>query len=510
MSHSGSVNPYNQIPIAATQETLPPPEKRRRIDPPKENTAPLPTFPSGAVQNAAPSLSQKKVSLILDEYNRVCRNNGSLYSGPAKITYPDGSFYIDNFKGGIPKGPVAAFIYANGQQYFGGFQNRVPEGVGVLHYAAGGECKRYSGEFQDSLPHGFGEIDYVNGNKYSGELQNGKAHGYGEWSSPNGELYRGEFQNGRFHGHGIRLLISGCKYEGEFHNGYFQGRGKLTFPNGELAQGTFAHNILRKSDSSAIGTARFIIELFGLPGDGSWPGESLGTIADFLETNEEYKKYAEPLRAAHQRMQIEDLKEEAKKIRRALKENQEPQLLVYGTRKHAMGLNLVPREDYVICEIFNSGLELDKYHPFNGKKFQTMLQVKVPKTSLKKEVIYNLLNFHRSEKTTDEAYKTLLLLPGATRVSPNKPVWKSMQKGNNCGTKWIFYILDEMMGSKYPQMRQNICLTSIRQAQHNRDPITQQVLRDNAVLIDEKLNRKIERVHNNEKKVGIEKERPAF
>lgn len=505
MSHPGSINPHTQISIVATRETLSPSKKRKRIGPSDENipekTGPLPTFPEDAAQKAAPKLSKKKVTLIWDNYERVCRNNGSLYSGQAKLSYDDGFVYIDNFKSGFPNGLIAALHYPNGQVYYGTFRDKMPHGEGMLHYAEGeGEFKTYSGEFQNGIPHGFGKIYYVDGSEYVGQIQNGQPNGTGTLSSANGEqFYIGEFLNGKFHGYGKKTLASTCQYEGAFWNGCFHGRGKLTFPNGEVMEGTFAHDILRESDSTALGTARFIIELFGLPGYGSWPGESLGIIADFLENDEEYEKYAQPLREAHRRMQLDDLEEEAKKIHLALKENQEPQLLAYGTYQHAMGLNLVPEEDYVICEIFNSGEGTHKYHPVSEKKCQTMLQVKVPKTSLKKEVIYNLLNFHRSQKTTDEAYEAILHLPGATLQTPREPVWHSIQKGNNCGTKWILLYLDKM-GPLFHKMRLQICVASIRQGQLNPNPVILEVLKDNAELLIEKIIRKKKRFEADEQK----------
>jgi hypothetical protein len=222
-------------------------------------------------------------------------------------------------------------------------------------------------------------------------------------------------------------------------------------------------------------------------------GDDLGIVADFLLKNG-YAEYSWPLIAAHQRLQVEDLQKEAENIYNALIENQEPQLLLYGTRTHALGLNLIAEENFVVFEIFNSGRGLD-YHPKDGRKYQTMLQIKVPKASLTPEILHQLLNYENSFNTVEQAYSAILNLPGAVKQTPQNPILQTPQAGNNCGVEWIFaYLIAKMPREEYHKMRKDIFEKSIEAAQENSNPQIQELLHNNQQIIEDKLERKRGRV----------------
>ncbi len=53
-----------------------------------------------------------------------------------KYTYQDGSYFIGEFKNGLPDGEGICY-YASGDRYEGGWKNNAPDGEGVMYFASG-------------------------------------------------------------------------------------------------------------------------------------------------------------------------------------------------------------------------------------------------------------------------------------------------------------------------------------------------------------------------------------
>lgn len=470
--------------------------------------------------------------------NGLVYHNKIAYSGQATIIHPNGSIYTGNFQNGLPQGqgtltcpngmtitgtvegsfpdgifdgtiteskdviysyhngiPISgwyAICYNDGGSYSGEFQNGLPHGQGTRHFEDG---SWYVGEFQYGKPHGRGTMCYEDGSTDEGEFLDGCSHGECTRYYPSGEVYKGRMLEGEPSGYGIYHFKDGATYVGEFVRDECCGQGTVTFPTGIQIKGQFFKENLISSDSSAIGDAPFIFELFGLPGGiGNWEGNSLGSITDFMQKNG-YAEEAQALIEVYKRLQVEDLTEEAKKIYAALMEDNKSQLLLYGPSDHDMGLNLVPEEDSVIFEFFNSGLGLMQYHAFNGKKFQTMLRVRVPKEALTQDTIWHLLTDQRFETSIDSVYEVVFQLSGAVKLTQEEPIWQTDQCKENCSTEWIFaYLIHKMPRQRYNQLRLQLCEAAIAKAKLNPDPQVQQLLKDNEQLIAEKLERKRKRV----------------
>lgn len=421
---------------------------------------------------------------------------GSFQDGAFRGAITDENDLIYSYNDGIPLSGNYTISWSNGVSYEGDFQNGLPHGQGVIYYEDG---SKYEGEFKSGKPDGRGKMSYSDGSIDIGEFRNGYSHGECTRRHKNGEMYKGRMDQGESSGYGIWYFADGGKYEGEFVQGRFCGKGIMTFAGGIQIQGEFMNDALISSNGAQIGDAQFILELFGLPGgSGNLDGSSLGVVIDFLKENG-YGEDARPLIEVHERMKVVKLQEEAEKIHEGLMNEKKPWLLLYGTIFHTMGLNLVPNEDSVIFEFFNSGEGLD-YHLSNGKKYQTMLRVQVPKNALTQEKVWELLLTNKCQKKIKTAYKLILELPGVIKLEEDAPVWQSPQCDHNCGMEWIFaYLIHKMPRQRYNEMRLKLCETAIARAKLNPDPKTQQLLKENEQMISEKLERKRKRVAESRK-----------
>lgn len=420
-----------------------------------------------------------------------------------------------------PKPTQGSIHYLNGNVYKGETRNGKAHGQGELIYACG---NTYTGEFKDDLPNGKGIFQEKDGNRYEGQLQNGKAHGQGKSIDKNGGVYLGEFKNGRrsgkgffkekdgtgyegefkddlLNGKGIMAWKDGAWYEGEFKNGIPYSKGRFTDQFGNSFEGTFKNRRLHGDiivtykneapktikynngcridcDSSEIGSSYFFRLTFGLPLDRCQDGSHLWIYTDFLNRNG-YQKYAPEFMELYEQFQLssEEFGEEAKRIHKRVIDDHQSKLLLYGTTRHAMLLNLVPDPNdanFIICEIFNSGEGLETMHPrkiVRGKlKYQTMLQVRIPAASLTPEKIQLFLEspFEATNEATKDAYNAILGLEGAKILeqAPGKEIWKAPQKGPIC-LKGCLDTYGRHKMPEYYRMRYEMSAECLEEAQNN-------------------------------------------
>ncbi|HMM15990.1 MAG TPA: hypothetical protein PKC47_00420 [Petrimonas sp.] len=92
------------------------------------------------------------------------------------ITFTDGSEYEGYWSMGIPQGMNGKMTYANGDTYFGGWN--------------------------EGKHNGFGTLAYQNGNNYEGDWKDGIRTGKGKFKTAQGKVYEGEFKNNEITGAG--------------------------------------------------------------------------------------------------------------------------------------------------------------------------------------------------------------------------------------------------------------------------------------------------------------------
>jgi hypothetical protein len=215
--------------------------------------------------------------------------------------------------------------------------------------------------------------------------------------------------------------------------------------------------------------------LNGTANSGSPVEYSLGIMSDYLMKNG-HPVLGEALKSANEFYQMNNGENSdlAKKIYCRLKDDRQPQLFLYGYKDHSMGLNLVPdpQSDCVFFEIFNSSPGNIDCHPKKGSKYQTMMRLKAPLSSLMPEKIAKFLN-SISFESEQEAYEEIFEIPGIKRVKERFPVWQTEQKSENCSLEWIFAYLKNKMGeSEYDRMRSKLfedCVVKIKANPKNKN-----------------------------------------
>eukprot|EP00929_Paragymnodinium_shiwhaense_P013631 TRINITY_DN121473_c0_g1_i1.p1 TRINITY_DN121473_c0_g1~~TRINITY_DN121473_c0_g1_i1.p1 ORF type:complete len:2646 (+),score=729.13 TRINITY_DN121473_c0_g1_i1:454-7938(+) len=115
--------------------------------------------------------------------------------------------------------------YADGSEYEGDFENKVPHGEGMLNqYELGMDGKRrlltkYTGQWQNGLRHGSGTYEVMGGVKYEGAWVNGKRNGKGKQTVPQ------ELQSSDSYGY--------IEYDGDWVDDFRVGQGRLLFGEGD-------------------------------------------------------------------------------------------------------------------------------------------------------------------------------------------------------------------------------------------------------------------------------------
>jgi hypothetical protein len=335
-------------------------------------------------------------------------------------------------------------------------------------------------EYQWSVFSGFRKYSYIDGSNYEGDIVNGKWHGKGKLISSKGHIYEGDFFNGNPQGKGKLTWSSGNVYEGDFFGGKPQGKGKQTQsdgivhegeffdgkprgkgkqiqPDGTVYEGEFFNSQLINSDISNLGDKVFFHFVCRLSRKGAPSGYSLGITSDYLQ-KKGYKTLGSALGSAHRLLGIDPEKneKESERIHNILNQGSS-QLFQYGYREHSMGLNLVPDlfKGFVLCEIFNSGEGLKKYHQKHEtdfRKYKTMLQIRVPISSLTPDTIRFFLSSQNLENI-DDVYRVILDLPGAENIQSDLIPWQTAQKDSECNFRWILvYLKNKMPEEEYKKM----------------------------------------------------------
>jgi hypothetical protein len=103
----------------------------------------------------------------------------------------DGEWVKDKKQG------LGSFVWANGTEYDGEFEDNEPLGPAIYIEEGGG------GDDPSAPSAKEGRGTYPNGDEYDGEWVKGKRHGRGVYTWANGDEYYGGWAHGRFHGKGV-------------------------------------------------------------------------------------------------------------------------------------------------------------------------------------------------------------------------------------------------------------------------------------------------------------------
>jgi len=166
-------------------------------------------------------------------------SDGSKHKGPDRNTssisaylWPNGQMYFGNFLNSLRHGygidiAPQGLEFSNcpkAKYYVGNFSNNNKNGTGTCYDASG--ARIYYGEFKDDKPTGtypstssnasykFQTLDYTSGDKYVGETYNGKRHGYGVHAWKDGGIWIGYWKDGARSGQGIKIDSNGALLTG--------------------------------------------------------------------------------------------------------------------------------------------------------------------------------------------------------------------------------------------------------------------------------------------------------
>lgn len=363
-----------------------------------------------------------------------------------------------------------------------------------IHYKDGSV---YIGQTLNRKPHGQGLL-LKRSEYYEGNFENGAFCGYGISINFNtGIYYKGNHKNSQLHGQGILLKDRKQHHEGSFENGYYHGIGTRFNPDGTATKGLFTYGQKINKNISEIGNADFIGPLFSLSLGSASIGNVLGILIEVLKQHDKYRQYGNAFSQIHQRLQIppSSYKQEAEIIHNQLIEDGKPQLLLYGIQGHTMILYLTADldEDFITCEIFNSGRGLRQYHEKKAGKFQTMLQVKARKDKITKDTIQSFLNYLRFQHI-EEPYQAVFDLGKRQKPYPGEEICQAPQKDQNCAIECLFAFLRNKMSAKdYYKLRWLVFKTCIEAAKESAEPETQRFLKRHWQEINAKLKKKYEK-----------------
>ncbi len=390
------------------------------------------------------------------------RKNGWVYAGAflngkrhgeGTLKDSEGNVYKGQFTNGQQNGQCR-FTCNNGDIYEGACLDGLRHGEGTLKF----DGAVYEGQFANGQFNGQGQLTYNDGVVYTGAFLNGKRLGEGILLLANGSVYVGPFLNDMRNGDGTFQYVDGVVYKGGFLNDWWHGLGQITYPDRTCIRGRFEHGQLVDANCSNLSDIKFLKLLIGAPtGGGSLTSYSLGIISDYLIKNF-YIEFGIALKSALKFLLNEQL-DRIQDIRAILTSCNGPQLFAINA-DHTAGLNmeLLSNSQEVLLEIFNSGEELDSFHPrqeleSGGKKktkYQTMLQFIVPLeglASLKTDELLKPTNMK-------ELYEKISAIPGARVVKQDFPIWQSDQKADNCTLEWIFaYLKNKMTNEQYIRFR---------------------------------------------------------
>ncbi|CAD8072397.1 unnamed protein product [Paramecium primaurelia] len=115
----------------------------------------------------------------------------------------------------------ARMIYPNGDYFIGNFRNNIASGMGLFVTSK----KQVQGFWLNNKLTGEGTEIRKNGTIYKGQFNEGKIQGQGQFEYANKCIYKGSVVKGKMHGKGELIFNDNTRYIGEFKANSIQGRG---------------------------------------------------------------------------------------------------------------------------------------------------------------------------------------------------------------------------------------------------------------------------------------------
>lgn len=159
-------------------------------------------------------------------FGRLFFNNGDIYEGEIKKSFPNG------------KGKM---FYQNGEKYEGNFENGEQKGKGIFIFL---DKTIYEGNFENGIFNGEGKMKWKNGTEYIGNFIESSLSGKGEIVNIQKEKYVGDFKKNEFHGKGIYYdYKSREEYNGYFECGLRKGKGIYKRKDGIIFDGEWDNDL---------------------------------------------------------------------------------------------------------------------------------------------------------------------------------------------------------------------------------------------------------------------------
>lgn len=307
-----------------------------------------------------------------------------------------------------------------------------------------GSCDRHGNKS------GYGTCYYANGLKYVGEWERGQRHGQGTMECK-GSKYVGGWKNGEMNGEGIYSLTDeNLSIRGTWSQGQLPGN------RSHLSNPLFLNGVLNKTI--------FCSEI-----------TTMGILVDNLrqKNSTQYAPIIEAFDSAIDSARTTKTKEFAEQVHKDLIDGKS-RLISFIAHNHAMLLEIVPKGEFFIFKMYNSGGGLRNHHPKNidNGRYQTMIQIQVPKTNLNPSIIENFLRVNGRSRSVEEDYQLLTNCEGAVQLKNDESVvWQKPQKGGNCSIESVFAYLKNTLGEQdYHEMRLEFFEDCIREIEKSQDP----------------------------------------
>eukprot|EP00547_Thalassionema_nitzschioides_P000709 CAMPEP_0194214532 /NCGR_PEP_ID=MMETSP0156-20130528/15765_1 /TAXON_ID=33649 /ORGANISM="Thalassionema nitzschioides, Strain L26-B" /LENGTH=906 /DNA_ID=CAMNT_0038942809 /DNA_START=5 /DNA_END=2722 /DNA_ORIENTATION=+ len=134
-----------------------------------------------------------------------------------RVEYRNGDVFSGDFNAQFLRVGPGQYLWKDGRQYHGDYENDVRQGQGRFCYPNG---DLYEGQFLRGMRHGTGRFEFADGSSYEGPFESGEFHGSGcTYIHKDGRVYYGDFCHGQRNALGKELYPDGSlRYEGEWHN----------------------------------------------------------------------------------------------------------------------------------------------------------------------------------------------------------------------------------------------------------------------------------------------------
>ena len=165
--------------------------------------------------------------------------SGGKQHGEGTTFYADGSSHEGNWDNGEYQDNYRTDNSDNETESDETYKIEDMDIMDVIEVFADNEDAEIAGCLSGDCENGFGYYIYDDGNEYEGYFQNGLRNGYGVYFWESGATYSGIWYNGLKHGIAKYEWTDGIVFLGEYEYGFREGFGTFYYPGGSVQAGTF-------------------------------------------------------------------------------------------------------------------------------------------------------------------------------------------------------------------------------------------------------------------------------